>query len=133
MRIAALSWRLLVAGGRRGALGSVLTLAAVTVSTALLLFAVSANHAFAERGDRTAWRVADADTSQPSALQASDIDRVGDEGFTRVDLAATGDGAPPMPPGMDHFPQAGEVWLSPALADLADELPASQLAERFPA
>lgn len=132
VKITALAWRLLSAGGRRGMLGSILTLASVTVVTALLLFAVSANQAFADRGERTTWRLPQEATSQATAIEATRTDHVEDTAFTRVDLAATGTGTAPIPPGMDHFPKPGEVWVSPALAQLMDALPDRELANRFP-
>ncbi|MGN9845395.1 FtsX-like permease family protein [Nonomuraea sp. H19] len=126
-----LTWRLLKGGGRRGLLGTWLTLGAVAVSTALLLFAVAANAAFDARADRGAWRNPVAATSGAIAIEASRFDFVRDQAITVVDLAALKDGVPP-PPGLPRFPEPGEVWLSPALAELAKELPADQLAKRYP-
>jgi MFS family permease len=37
-----------------------------------------------------------------------------------------------VPLGLPHFPQPGEVFASPPLADLLHELPADRLADRFP-
>ena len=51
MKALELSWMLLRGGGRRGLLGAGLTLAAVAVSTALLVFAVTVNVAFGGRAD----------------------------------------------------------------------------------
>ncbi|MEU5881294.1 FtsX-like permease family protein [Spirillospora sp. NPDC047279] len=128
-----LSWRLLRGGGRRGLLGSLLTLAAVAVSTGLLLFAVAANHAFAQRADADAWRHPATAAGTATAVQALSTDYVRGEPLTIVDLAATGGGRAPVPPGMKAFPRPGELWVSPALADLIKRLPADQLAGRFPA
>ncbi|MGH8793676.1 MAG: FtsX-like permease family protein [Stackebrandtia sp.] len=128
-----LAWRLLRGDGRRGALGSVLTFAAVAVTTALLLFAVAGNLAFAERGERTSWRLPEAvDDGEATAIEASSTDFVAGQRLVRLDLAATGQGTPPTPPGMDDFPEPGEVWVSPALAELIESLPDEQLADRFP-
>ncbi|MFG2003586.1 FtsX-like permease family protein [Spirillospora sp. NPDC048911] len=131
-----LSWRLLRGGGRRGLLGSLLTFAAVAVSTGLLLFAVGANHAFSERADADAWRHPAKPSGPATAVQAMDTDYVRGTPITIVDLAAmsgAAKGAPPVPPGMKAFPKPGEFWVSPALADLIKKLPADQLAKRFPA
>ncbi|GAA0914787.1 FtsX-like permease family protein [Nonomuraea longicatena] len=132
----ALSWRLLRGGGRRGLLGTWLTLGAVAVSTALLLFAVAANYAFDARGERSAWRnpVATAGkttSGKTTAVLATRTDQVRDLPITVVDLAALTPEAP-VPPGLQRFPKPGEAWLSQGLADLAKELPANELAARFP-
>ncbi|GAA4086406.1 FtsX-like permease family protein [Actinomadura miaoliensis] len=127
-----LAWRLLRGGGRRGMLGALLTLAAVAVSTGLLLFAVGANHAFAQRADADAWRhPAETSAQKATAVQALSTDYVRDRPVTIVDLAALNDRAP-VPPGMRRFPRPGEVWASPALADLMRRMPPDQLAARFP-
>lgn len=132
-----LAWRLLRGGGARGLLGSLLTLAAVAVSTGLLLFALGAHHAFAERAAADAWRHPAEASGTPTAVQALSTDHVDAGGghaapITIVDLAALSAGAP-VPPGMPRFPEPGETWASPALARLLAELPAERLADRFPA
>ncbi|MGP3963395.1 FtsX-like permease family protein [Nonomuraea sp. 3N208] len=127
----ALTWRLLRGGGRRGMLGTWLTLGAVAVSTALLLFAVAANFAFQARADRGAWRNPVPASSGAVAIEASRTDVVRDQTITVVDLAALGE-APDPPPGLPRFPRPGEAWLSPALAELAGRLPDDELAARFP-
>ncbi|MFI7610703.1 FtsX-like permease family protein [Nonomuraea terrae] len=128
----ALTWRLLKGGGRRGMLGTWLTLGAVAVSTALLLFAIAANFAFQARADRGAWRNPVPASSGAVAVEKSRYDFVRDQVITVVDLAALGEKAPAPPPGLPRFPRPGEAWLSPALAELARELPADQLAARYP-
>ncbi|MFF5210641.1 FtsX-like permease family protein [Streptosporangium sp. NPDC000396] len=126
-----LTWRLLRGGGRRGLLGAGLTAGAVAISTALLLFAVAVNFAFQGRADRGAWRNPVAAKGAAVAVEAVRKDYVRDREITVVDVAALKPGATP-PPGLDRFPAPGEVWLSPALAELARKLPADQLAGRFP-
>ncbi|WP_219460493.1 FtsX-like permease family protein [Nonomuraea rhizosphaerae] len=126
-----LTWRLLRGGGRKGMLGTWLTLGAVAVSTALLLFAVAANHAFEARADRSAWRNPVPAQGEAVAVEMTRNDYVRDQVITVVDLAALKTGAP-APPGMPRFPAPGEVWLSPALQELAGRLPADQLANRYP-
>ncbi|MBB5076273.1 FtsX-like permease family protein [Nonomuraea endophytica] len=163
----ALSWRLLRGGGRRGMLGTWLTFGAVAISTALLLFAVSANFAFDARADRGAWRNPVPAQTGAVAIEAQRNDYVRDRQITVIDLAALPPekaaagvapagvapagvtpagvapagvapagvapaGVVPAPPGLPRFPAPGEVWLSPALAALAKELPADQLAGRYP-
>ncbi|HUR01914.1 MAG TPA: FtsX-like permease family protein, partial [Nonomuraea sp.] len=126
-----LTWRLLKGGGRKGLLSTWLTLGAVAVSTALLLFAVAANYAFEARADRSAWRNPVEAKGVAVAIEATRHDYVRDREITVVDLAALGADAP-APPGLARFPAPGEVWLSPALKELAGQLPADQLAGRFP-
>ncbi|GAA2206468.1 hypothetical protein GCM10009850_019260 [Nonomuraea monospora] len=128
-----LTWRLLRGGGRKGLLGTWLTLAAVAVATALLLFAVAANSAFQARAERGAWRnPVPAAAGAAVAVEASRFDFVRDRTITVVDLAALAGRNPAPPPGMPRFPAPGEVWLSPALAELAKELPAEELSGRYP-
>ncbi|MDL4817876.1 FtsX-like permease family protein [Actinomadura opuntiae] len=127
-----LTWRLLRGGGRRNLLGSLLTLAAVAVSTGLLLFAVSANLAFAQRSHADAWRHPGKADARPVMVEALATDYVRGRPITVVELAALKPDAP-APPGMPRFPRPGETWTSPALARLIKDLPADQLAGRFPA
>ncbi|MFI0418597.1 ABC transporter permease [Spongiactinospora sp. 9N601] len=128
-----LSWRLLRGGGARGLVGAGLTLAAVAVSTALLLFAVGMNVAFEARADREAWRnpVA-AQGSAAVAVQSARPEYVAERIISLVEIAALRPGVTP-PPGLARVPAPGEVWMSPALAALARELPRDELAGRFPA
>ncbi|MGW3767311.1 FtsX-like permease family protein [Actinomadura verrucosospora] len=126
-----LSWRLLRGGGRNDMLGSLLTLAAVAVSTGLLLFAVGADHAFLQRAHADAWRHPGRPAANPSMIEALSTDYVRGRPITVVDLAAL-EGDAPVPPGMPRFPEPGEVWTSPALARLMRDLPADRLAQRFP-
>ncbi|MGW4421063.1 FtsX-like permease family protein [Streptosporangium sp. NPDC004631] len=125
-----LAWRLLRGGGRRGLLGAGLTVAAVAVSTGLLLFAVTANLAFQGRADRGAWRNPVAAKAGAVAVEAVHRDYVDDRPITVVDVAALRPGTSP-PPGLDRFPAPGEVWFSPELARLVKELPPDRLAARF--
>ncbi|NDU74636.1 ABC transporter permease [Actinomadura sp. DSM 109109] len=126
-----LSWRLLRGGGRNAVLGSLLTIAAVAVSTGLLLFAVGADHAFLQRAHADAWRHPGDASANPSMIEALSTDYVQGRPVTVVELAALKDGAP-VPPGMPRFPKPGETWTSPALARLMRDLPDDRLARRFP-
>ncbi|MEU4830075.1 FtsX-like permease family protein [Streptosporangium sp. NPDC023615] len=127
-----LSWRLLRGGGRRSTLGTVLTITAVAVSSALLFFALAANTAFAARADREAWRNPVQGPGTPVAVQATTEDHVRDRAVTVVNLARLRDAPGTHPPGMSRMPSPGEVWVSPGLAELMRELPPGQLAARFP-
>lgn len=130
----AMAWRLLRGGGRRGALASGLTVAAVAVTTGLLLFALAGNLAFGQRADREAWRNPMPAKHGAMAVEAVTPQYVTVDGATRqiadVRLAALRDGAAP-PPGMTTFPAPGRTWVSPALAKLLHGLPDDQLADRF--
>ena len=128
-----LTWRLLRGGGRRGALGTALTFAAVAVFTGLLLFAVGGNHAFDRRADADAWRhpAEAADPARATAVQALSTDHVRGRPITIVELAPLNGRDAPVPPGMPRAPRPGEVWVSPELGALMRELPRDQLADRF--
>lgn len=129
-----IAWRLLRGGGRRGALASSLTVAAVAVTTGLLLFALAGNLAFGKRADREAWRDPVAARGGAMAVEAVTPQYVTVDGATRqiadVRLAALNDGAAP-PPGLHVFPAPGSTYVSPALAHLLQRLPDDQLADRF--
>lgn len=129
-----IAWRLLRGGGRRGALASGLTVAAVAVTTGLLLFALAGNLAFGKRADREAWRDPVPARSGAVAIEAVTPQYVTVDGATRqiadVRLAALNDGATP-PPGLHAFPAPGSTYVSPALAHLMQRLPGDQLADRF--
>lgn len=125
----ALSWRLLRSADGRNRIGAVLVLAAVSVSTALLMFAVAANHAFDARAAREAWRFPHAD-AHGTAIEATSTDYVRGRPITVVEMARVG-AHPPVPPGTTAFPRPGERWVSPALAALMRDLAADELADRF--
>jgi hypothetical protein len=127
-----LSWRLLRGGGRQGTLGTGLTGAAVAISSALLLFTLAANLAFAARADREAWRNPVEATGTPVAIEATAKDYVRDQIITVVDIAPLRAAPGVRPPGVSRLPRPGELWVSPGLAELMKELPANQLAARFP-
>ncbi|MCD0444418.1 hypothetical protein LO763_12375 [Glycomyces sp. A-F 0318] len=124
-----LAWRLTRLGGRSALLSTGLTALAVAVATLLLQFAVAGNFAFDERADRTAWRAPDEAAGTGSALIATAADHFSGDTVTRVDLASLGDA--PVPPGLDAFPAPGEVWLSPAAADLLADVPESDFLARY--
>ncbi|MQA80223.1 MAG: FtsX-like permease family protein [Streptosporangiales bacterium] len=127
----ALSWRLLRYGDRSNRISAFLVLAAVTASTALLMFAIAANQAFTDRAEREAWRYPQ-ENARGSAIQALSTDYVRGRPIAVVELAAVDPDNAPVPPGADTFPKPGEVWLSPGLAALASDLPEDELANRFP-
>lgn len=131
LRITALLWR---RGGTRQWAVLGLTTAGVLAATTLALLALSVSPGLGARGDRTAWRTATpaADPATAPALQGTRTDGYRGREIVVVDLAATGRGTPPVPPGLDRVPAPGEVVLSPALADLVASEPAEALGDRFP-
>ncbi|MFJ8464632.1 FtsX-like permease family protein [Streptomyces swartbergensis] len=86
------------------------------------------------RAERTAWRVPDAaPAGSATAVQAVTTTSARHRPVTVVSLAQLPDRKPtPAPPGLSAFPKQGEVFVSPALAELIRELPARQLADRLP-
>ena len=130
MNVVKLAWMLLRGGGRRAMLGSALTYAAVAVSTALLLFAIAGNFAFAERGERSAWRVPSPAQESATLIQAVGQDGADGREITVVYLARLVDD-PPVPPGMTQFPEPGQLWVSDALGEAMAELASWRLADRY--
>lgn len=130
--IPGLAFRLLRGSGGGGMLSAGLSALAVAVSVALLLLTLGVNYGFSERAERESWMNPTGAGSDATAMQAVSNDFVRDEPIAVVELAALkGKGDAPIPPGMSHFPEPGEVWMSPDLAKLARELPRDQLADRF--
>lgn len=125
-----LAWRLLLGSGGRGALTTALSAFAVAIATGLLLLTLGVALGFNQRGERESWLIPVEAESNPAAMMAVTTDYVRGTAVVTVDLAELGNDAP-VPPGLDHFPQPGEVWFSPALADLVATLPANQLASRY--
>lgn len=125
-----LAWRLLRGSGKRGLLTTGLSAFAVAISTALLLLTLGVNHGFGERAERESWLYPQEATDNASAIMAVSTDFVRGRPIAVVNLAVLNDDAP-TPPGMIHFPEIGEVWMSPALAGLSRELPPDELAQRF--
>lgn len=110
-----------------------LTAAGIMAATALALLALSVSPALGARGDRVAWRTPTA--AAPATATA--VQRTTEEAFrghtiVLVELAPTGHGAPPVPPGLDAFPAPGELVVSPGVADLLAAEPRAALADRYP-
>ncbi|WP_329262283.1 ABC transporter permease [Streptomyces sp. NBC_01478] len=127
-----LTWHLAKSSGRRGLQSQLLAATAAAVGSLVLLILLAAYFGAGARADRTAWRTPDADR-HGTAIQALTTTYVRDEPITVVSLAQLPDHRPtPAPPGLNTFPKQGELYVSPALAKLLDDLPSSQLAARFP-
>ncbi|MFI1360746.1 FtsX-like permease family protein [Streptomyces sp. NPDC020898] len=120
-----LTWRLTRAGGRTGLLATSLSVAAAAISTGLLLICVAVNLGFQQRADRIDWRTP-VRSAAPVAVEAVGTTFSGGTPVTVVDVAQLAGRKAPAPPGMPRFPEPGEVWVSPALADLLHRLPADR-------
>lgn len=128
----ALTWHLARRSGRRGLQSHLLAAGAAAVSALVLLALTAAWLGAGARADRTDWRTPHPDR-HGTAIQALATTFVRGEPVTVVNLAhLPGHRATPAPPGVAAFPKPGQVHLSPALAELVHELPANQLADRFP-
>ncbi|MEH0573976.1 ABC transporter permease [Streptomyces sp. B21-108] len=127
-----LTWHLARSSGRRGLQSRLLAAGAAAVGAFVMLVIVAACLGSGTRADRTGWRSPEPDR-HGTAVQVLATTYVRHEPVTVVDLAQLpGRARTPAPPGLSSFPRPGEVHLSPALARLLHELPASQLADRFP-
>ncbi len=125
-----LAWRLLLGSGGRGALTTVLSAVAVAIATGFLLLTLGVALGFNQRADREAWLSPIEAESNPTAMIAVTTDYVRGTAVAVVDLAAL-DNDVPVPPGLDRFPEPGEVFVSPAIADLVSTLPPDELEQRY--
>ncbi|GKQ40587.1 FtsX-like permease family protein [Streptomyces sp. A012304] len=129
-----LTWHLARSSGRRGLQSQLLAAGAAAVGSFLLLVMIAAALGAGARADRTTWRTPDAvPAKRATAVQATTTTYVRREPVTVVNLAQLPDRArTPAPPGLRAFPERGEVYVSPALAELLHTLPADRLADRLP-
>ncbi|MEV6383840.1 FtsX-like permease family protein [Streptomyces sp. NPDC051773] len=129
-----LTWHLARSSGRRGLQSHLLSVAAAAAGALVLLTLLAAYLGSGVRADRTAWRTPDAvSAKRATAVQTLGTTYVNHRPVTVVSLAQLPNrAATPAPPGLDDFPAPGRTYLSPALAELMRELPASRLADRFP-
>ena len=134
-----LGLRLAVAGGRAAITQLVMIAAAVAIGSCMLFTTLAALHAVEVQNDRYAWL--ETGSVKPGRPVDDTVDGLwwrlsGDvfdgELIGRIDVAPTGADAP-IPPGIAELPAAGEMYVSPALAELLGHTPAAQLADRFPA
>jgi hypothetical protein len=138
-----LGLRLAVAGGREAITRLALIAVAVAVGVTLLLTTFSVTNAFRAQDERYAWLEtgfagADPPPGTPAVDDSVDpllwrphADFFRGELIARIDLAATGPGAP-VPPGIPALPEPGRFYASPALAELLRETPAAELGDRYP-
>ena len=144
-----LGLRLALAGGREAVVRLVITAAAVGLGVMLLLSALAGINAVNAQNQRYAWistsvefvhphAYAQATAGKPAVAPARDpmwfelnTGYVAGQVYGRVDVAATGPDGPRLP-GVARVPGPGQYYASPALARLLRDLPANQLADRFP-
>ncbi len=129
-----LGLRIALAGGRDSRIRFGLTVLGCAVGTLLVLLTLVVMPALQGRIDRYAWHRTDASspaTAPDAALWLPVTDRYDGRSIVRFQVAALGE-APPVPPGLSRLPDPGEVFVSPALAELIGTVPADQLARRFP-
>ncbi|MFF4249955.1 FtsX-like permease family protein [Streptomyces sp. NPDC001663] len=130
--VLSLTWHLAKSSGRRGLQSRLLAAGAAAVGAFVMLVMIAATLGSGTRADRTAWRTPEP-AKHGTAVQALATTFVRHEPVTVVSLAQLpGRAATPAPPGLSTFPKQGQVYVSPALADLLHKLPAKQLADRFP-
>ncbi|NEA98914.1 FtsX-like permease family protein [Streptomyces sp. SID13726] len=129
-----LTWHLARSSGRRGLQSQLLAAGAAAVGSFLLLVMIAAALGSGTRADHTTWRTPDAVAAdKATAVQTTTTTYVRQDPVTVVNLAQLAGREPtPAPPGLSAFPEPGEVYVSPALAELLHRFPAGQLADRFP-
>ncbi|MDA3630476.1 FtsX-like permease family protein [Saccharopolyspora oryzae] len=108
----------------RSRLSAVLTAAGVAVATALILFLATLPNATEARMQRSAWQEGSAN---PSGVTMASRDFFENETIVRLDVS--GEAEPGK--GVPDYPGPGEVLLSPRLAELAQQRPGGELADRF--
>ncbi|OWY60661.1 hypothetical protein B7486_67995, partial [cyanobacterium TDX16] len=131
-----LAARLAVSGGRESVVRLVLTALGVALGTTLLLLLVAADPAIRAHQQHEAWQFTGDDEAEPiegvdPLLWQLHADAVDGREVVVLRVAATGPGSP-VPLGLPHVPEPGELYVSPALQRLIDELPAERLADRYP-
>ncbi|MFF9352620.1 FtsX-like permease family protein [Streptomyces sp. NPDC014734] len=139
LRDLALGIRFAAAGGREGWIRTLLTAVGVGLGVALLLTAASAPHLSEERSARSQARSENKSDDPDALVKKSDttVIRVNAtteyRGRTVEGHLMRPDGARPVrPPGVERFPGAGEMVVSPALKKLLNSSEGSLLRDRLP-
>ncbi|MFD3947117.1 FtsX-like permease family protein [Streptomyces sp. NPDC058579] len=132
----ALGARFAVTGGRRGWIRTALTAVGIGLGVAMLLVASAVPHMSFAREVRESQRSVDASGNNPnptadSFLYATPSTVYRSDSVTGLVLRPEGTDAP-TPPGLPRIPAPGEMWVSPALADLLDFPSGALLKERLP-
>jgi hypothetical protein len=140
-----LSLRLAVAGGREAVTRLALIAVAVAIGVGLLLATLAGLNAVNTQNARYGWLETGFTASDTPPAGSSATGRVAPDPLWwqaradqfqgkqigRVDVAATGKRSP-VPPGLTRLPRPGELYASPALAELLRTTPAAQLGDRYP-
>ena len=134
-----LGLRFSLKGGREAGFRLAFTALGVAVGVALLLFTLSGFNGLKAKDAREGWLLTSADNRIPSVDETtSDAlwwrlvgDSYGEDPLIRVEVAATGERSP-VTPGLERLPEAGEYYVSPALARLIASTPDDVLRARFP-
>ena len=106
----------------------------VAVATLIASSVIAAWSGLGAREARLVWRepAPAADSEAPTALQRRSVDFFEGARIERVDLAPIApEAAVPVPPGLRAAPAPGTSWVSPALAELIDAHPSTELGARF--
>jgi hypothetical protein len=102
-------------GGRAANLAA---LGATAVVALLVTFLIAGSLGLSHRSDRIGWR--SADKADPATaigiLNLDDAQHVAGQRMSVLDLATLRPNELPPPPGLDHTPKAGEVFVSPEVA-----------------
>ncbi len=128
--------RLAVSGGRESVVRLVLTALGVAIGTTLLLLCAAADPAIRAHQRGEAWQHTGREQSELEGSGAPLLWRLQTDVVDRREIAvlrvAAGGPDAPVPLGLSHVPEPGEVFVSPPLAALIEHLPADRLADRFP-
>lgn len=136
LRDLALGMRLARSGGRGAWTRTAMTVVGVALGVALLLFAASVPNMYAAREERTAART-DLNFSEPpprsdATVLVADADTTFRGSGIRGRLLQPEGSRAPLPPGVAHLPAAGEMVVSPALAERLDAREGELLRTRLP-
>ena len=118
---------------RRSQIATGLVALGVMIAVSLVLWLLAAPNGLQARAERTAWRDISTNADDRSTISvAATRDSYRGRLIERYDVARDRPGEVPVAKGIARFPEAGEVLLSPALADLVRAAPAENLGNRFP-
>jgi hypothetical protein len=117
---------------RRSQIATVLVALGVMIAVSLVLWLIAAPNGLQARADRTAWREVLGGGKDGTISVAANRDSFDGKLIERFDVARLKPDHVPVAKGIAKYPEAGEVLLSPALADLVRGTPAEKLGNRFP-